>query len=287
MAVTGLAVLVTVAAVAIGGVPLLIGLGAASLLALGLLPGTSRRYLIRRMTRVGLTVFVTMGFVWLLVHNYPDDSRQDEPGLVPAMERYGEWLGGLMAGELGSDPVQRDGRGGCEPHHPAVAAAVGLQPGVGAGDLGAGLIGRCSLPGPAPRSGIPSRRHVGAGGAGVRVGRAAGVRLRPRWVRARWTIDRSYRVPTRSLRGAGRRRGAPPALGRSAVVGPGPDHGGQLSGVAPRRAAPATPRRSRRAGPGQGVAAGSHHPGPRAAPGHPQPGRRRWERSRRCCWATS
>lgn len=100
--VTGLALMVTNAAIVVGGVPLAVGLGLASLLALALLPGGSRRYLLRRLVRVVATVFAAMAIVWLLVHNYPDQSRSDPTGLIPAAERYGEWLGDLVAGELGS-----------------------------------------------------------------------------------------------------------------------------------------------------------------------------------------
>ncbi len=97
----GLGLLATLGAIAVGGVPLLAGLGLASVLALGLLPGGSRRYLLRRLLQVVVTVFVAMAIVWLLVHNFPDDSRQDEAGFLPAMVRYGDWLGGLVTGELG------------------------------------------------------------------------------------------------------------------------------------------------------------------------------------------
>lgn len=99
--VAGLAVVVAVGAVAVGGIPLLAGLGLTSLLSLGLLPGGSRRYLVRRLFRIGVTVFTAMAIVWFLVHNFPDQSRQDPTGLIPAAERYGEWLGDVVSGELG------------------------------------------------------------------------------------------------------------------------------------------------------------------------------------------
>lgn len=99
--VSALALLATLGALAVGGVPLLVGLGAVSLLALGLLPGGSRRYLLRRLMRIAGSVFVAMAIIWLLVHNYPDASRQDATGLIPAMERYIAWIGDLVAGEMG------------------------------------------------------------------------------------------------------------------------------------------------------------------------------------------
>ena len=99
--ITSLAFVATVAAVMTGGVPLAVGLGGAAAAALWLLPGGSRRYLLRRVGRVAVSIFVAMAIVWLLVHNYPDQSRQDEAGLVPAMERYVDWIAGLAAGELG------------------------------------------------------------------------------------------------------------------------------------------------------------------------------------------
>ncbi len=89
------------ASIATGGLPLLVGLGLIAIVALGLLPGGSRRYLLHRLTRIVATIFMTMAIVWLLVHNYPDASRTTPAGLVPAMERYGEWLGDLVLGDLG------------------------------------------------------------------------------------------------------------------------------------------------------------------------------------------
>lgn len=95
------ALVVVLGSVVVGGVPLLMGLGALSLLALWLLPGGSRRYLLRRFSRIGGSVFVAMAIVWLLVHNYPDASRQDATGLIPAMESYVSWIGDVVAGEMG------------------------------------------------------------------------------------------------------------------------------------------------------------------------------------------
>ncbi|MDH3681461.1 MAG: ABC transporter permease [Acidimicrobiia bacterium] len=99
--VTAAAFTITLGSVVVGGVPLLVGLGALSLLGLWLLPGGSRQYLVRRLFRVGGTMFVAMAIVWFLVHNYPDAGRQDATGLVPAMERYVAWIGDLVAGEMG------------------------------------------------------------------------------------------------------------------------------------------------------------------------------------------
>ncbi len=86
---------------ATGGVPLAVGLGAAAIVALGVLPGGSRRYLLRRLVRSFLSVFLAMAIIWLLIHNFQNSVRTDETGFVAAMERYGQWLGDLAAGELG------------------------------------------------------------------------------------------------------------------------------------------------------------------------------------------
>ena len=99
--VVALSVVVTAGTVAVGGVPLLAGLVLVGALASAALPRGPRRYLLRRASRVGVTVAVTMAILWLLVHNYPDASRQTPTGLVPAMERYASWLGGLLLGDLG------------------------------------------------------------------------------------------------------------------------------------------------------------------------------------------
>ncbi len=95
------AVLAAFGSIAIGGLPLLGALGFLAAVGLWLLPGGSRRYLFRRLTRVAATIIMTMGIVWLLVHNYPDASRTTPAGVVPAMERYGSWLGDLLVGDLG------------------------------------------------------------------------------------------------------------------------------------------------------------------------------------------
>lgn len=84
-----------------GGIPLAVGLTVASMCALVALPGGSRRYLLARVVRVVGTILVAMALVWLLVHNYPDASRTEPAGVVPAMERYGAWIGDAIVGDLG------------------------------------------------------------------------------------------------------------------------------------------------------------------------------------------
>lgn len=101
MVVTIVAMVTAMAAVVVGDVPLLAGLGVLAALALAAMPGGSRRYLLRRLTRVGASVFVAMAIVWLLVHNYPNAARQTPTGLVPAMERYIAWIGDLVLGDMG------------------------------------------------------------------------------------------------------------------------------------------------------------------------------------------
>lgn len=101
IAVTAIALVATLASVAIGGVPLVVGLGLIVVLAAAALPPGPRRYLRRRAVRIAGTVLVTMAAVWVLVHNYPDASRDTPAGLVPAIERYVAWLGDLLVGEMG------------------------------------------------------------------------------------------------------------------------------------------------------------------------------------------
>jgi len=101
IAVTSLGLLLSLAAVAFGGIPLLAGLVALALLATVLLPARSRRYLLQRLARITATVVVAMALVWILVHNYPDASRTDATGLVPALIHYVAWLGDVVAGDLG------------------------------------------------------------------------------------------------------------------------------------------------------------------------------------------
>ncbi len=116
-----IAATLTLASVVVGGLPLLFGVGATALAGLGLLPGGSRRYLIRRLGRVLATMFLAMGLVWLLMFNLPespsirfaDDQSVAGPirfgqpeittGLVPAVRAYGDWLGDLVVGELGPE----------------------------------------------------------------------------------------------------------------------------------------------------------------------------------------
>ncbi len=101
MVVTIVGLLAALGAVVIGGVPLLIGLGGVAAVVLAAMPGGSRQYLMRRLGRIGGSIFVAMAIVWLLVHNYPDASRQTPAGVVPAMERYVAWIGDLVGGEMG------------------------------------------------------------------------------------------------------------------------------------------------------------------------------------------
>ena len=96
-----LAAVVTLATVAVGGVPLLAGLVLAVGVGLLAMPAPARRYLLRRSARVAATIGMTMAVVWFLVHNYPDAARETPAGLIPAMERYVEWLGGVVLGDLG------------------------------------------------------------------------------------------------------------------------------------------------------------------------------------------
>jgi peptide/nickel transport system permease protein len=99
--VTIASLLVAVAAVVVGGVSLLAGLTATALLAVAVLPRGPRRYLLRRLFRVVWSLLVAMALIWMLVHNYPDASRQDQAGPVAAMQHYVSWLGAIVAGDLG------------------------------------------------------------------------------------------------------------------------------------------------------------------------------------------
>ncbi|MGI9596954.1 MAG: ABC transporter permease [Acidimicrobiales bacterium] len=101
IAVTAVASVVTLGSVAIGGVPLLFGLLVMVVAGMMLLPFGPRRYLLRRTVRVLTTIFVAMAIVWLLVHNYPDASRDSPTGVIPAMERYIVWISDLLFGEFG------------------------------------------------------------------------------------------------------------------------------------------------------------------------------------------
>ncbi len=114
----------TLAAVAIGGVPLLAGLGGAALAALGALPGGSRRYPLRRTGRVVGSITLAMVIVWILIFNLPDSppirfaddtslvgpsgrgvglGEPTPTGVLPALEAHGSWLGDLALGELGPE----------------------------------------------------------------------------------------------------------------------------------------------------------------------------------------
>lgn len=101
MVATALCSSAVLASLLAGGVPLVIGIGAVSLAVTIALPGAPRRYLLRRASSIIASVLVAMWFVWLLAHNYPDQSRLDEPGVIPAFERYVEWVGRLVTGDLG------------------------------------------------------------------------------------------------------------------------------------------------------------------------------------------
>lgn len=100
--VSSLTILITVAAIAAGGLPFAVALALAGSAALGALPGGPRRYLLRRLGQVAVSIFLSMALVWLLVHNYPDASRSDDTGLVPAMRSYVDWISDLVSGDLGA-----------------------------------------------------------------------------------------------------------------------------------------------------------------------------------------
>lgn len=120
-----IAATVTLASVVVGGIPLLLGLGSAAAAMLAVLPGGSRRYLLRRASRVVASIVVAMAIVWFLMFNLPpspsirfaDDQSIGGPGRSPfgslfgepevptgvlaAMRAYGSWLGDLVLGDLG------------------------------------------------------------------------------------------------------------------------------------------------------------------------------------------
>ncbi len=119
-----IAATLTLVSVAVGGISLLLGLGATAAAALAVLPGGSRRYLVRRLVRVVASILIAMAVVWFLMFNLPpspsirfaDDQSLGggggrfgfgigEPevpsGVVAAMEAYGSWLGDLVTGSLG------------------------------------------------------------------------------------------------------------------------------------------------------------------------------------------
>lgn len=99
--VAGTTLAITAISVLVGGLPFALALAVAGVAVLAALPGRPRQYLLRRLQQVGLSIFITMALVWMLVHNYPDASRSDETGLVAAMERYIAWIADLVSGELG------------------------------------------------------------------------------------------------------------------------------------------------------------------------------------------
>ena len=83
-------------ALLIGGVPLLVAIGTLTLATTVALPARARRHLWKRAMGVVISVGLAMWFMWLLAHNYPDRSRQDDPGVVPAFERYVDWIGDVV-----------------------------------------------------------------------------------------------------------------------------------------------------------------------------------------------
>lgn len=91
----------TAGAVLVGGLPLALALAVTLALVVAAMPGRARHHLARRIRWIGLQILVTMAIVWILVHNYRDDARLDDPGIVAAIERYVDWIGGLVAGEMG------------------------------------------------------------------------------------------------------------------------------------------------------------------------------------------
>ncbi|GEM_PF-5969167 len=125
---TLLALSATLAAMAVGGIPLVAGIALAGGVGALVLPSDARRYLARR-TLVGLTtIFVAMGVVWMLVHHlpanppinfegdrsFPSANRsfiemlRDDPtdvGVdldpVGALREYADWLGDLASWDLG------------------------------------------------------------------------------------------------------------------------------------------------------------------------------------------
>ncbi len=100
--VSSLTVLITTVAIAVGGLPFAVALAIAGCATLAALPGGPRRYLMRRVGQVGFSIFLSMALVWLLVHNYPDASRTDDTGLIPAMSSYLDWIVDLVSGDLGA-----------------------------------------------------------------------------------------------------------------------------------------------------------------------------------------
>ena len=101
IAAAGICLVAVFASLLLGGVPLGLGLGAGAFAVAVAMPGAPRRYLFRRLGGILISVALAMWFMWLLAHNYPDASRLDEPGVIPAFARYIDWIGGLVAGDLG------------------------------------------------------------------------------------------------------------------------------------------------------------------------------------------
>jgi peptide/nickel transport system permease protein len=99
--VTAVTALASLIAVSLGGLPMLLGLAVVLGCIVVALPADARRYLLARISRVGVTVFLAMAVIWILVHNYPDAYRSTPTGLIPAIERYVGWMADLIFGELG------------------------------------------------------------------------------------------------------------------------------------------------------------------------------------------
>lgn len=214
--VTAVSATATIAVVAAGRVPLLVGLGATTLAAWALLPARSRRYLARRLARVATTIVVAMGIVWVLVYHLPfmpDIHFAGETGgpspagaplgqpppdgldLVGAFDAYGSWLGGVVRGDLGRSQYSEtvtDGISRAMPislqlvlYSQVIAAAIAV-PGalVGArrrgraADVGFRAVSLLGLSVPAYTSGVLLVLFLSVGGVGV-LGHDVGVRWFP------------------------------------------------------------------------------------------------------------
>ncbi|MFT5530833.1 MAG: peptide/nickel transport system permease protein [Candidatus Poriferisodalaceae bacterium] len=93
--------LVSFGALLLGVVPLMAGIAVGLAIAALALPPRPRRFLLKRSWQTAVTVFIAMAIVFFFVHNLPDMSRSDDTGVVPAMQKYVEWIGALVGGDLG------------------------------------------------------------------------------------------------------------------------------------------------------------------------------------------
>ena len=121
--------MVTLAAFGAGGIPLGMGLALVAAIVLLVLPGRSVRYVVRRVGFAVVTVLAAIAVVWVLVHHLPPDppiifeGDRSFPGGGRALERllgggdptdgstqfdltgafraYGDWVGDVVAGDLG------------------------------------------------------------------------------------------------------------------------------------------------------------------------------------------